>query len=76
MWHHRRDDLKDLRCMTFTSKGASEILVAGCQNVMLKIDVDKGEVLQTVRCSWSLMQGVDQIVNISLRYLPRTTTHS
>lgn len=44
----RRDDMKDLRCMSFSSRGSSEILVAGCQNVMFKIDAEKGEVLQTV----------------------------
>jgi len=43
--------------MCFTSKGASEILVAGCQNVMLKIDVDKGEVLQTVMSSNNAQTG-------------------
>lgn len=34
--------------MNFTSKGTREILVAGCQDEMFKIDVDKGTVTDTV----------------------------
>jgi PAB-dependent poly(A)-specific ribonuclease subunit 2 len=41
--------MKDLRCMAFTSKGVHEILVAGCQELMYKVDVDKGLVTSTVR---------------------------
>lgn len=37
-----------LQCMSFLGKDASEILVAGCQGVMYKIDVDKGVVVQSV----------------------------
>lgn len=37
-----------LQCMSFLGKDASEILVAGCQSVMYKIDVDKGVVVQSV----------------------------
>lgn len=40
--------MKDLRCMSFTSKGTSEILVAGAQDQMLLIDVNRGEVSRTV----------------------------
>jgi hypothetical protein len=38
----------DLQCMSYTSKGTHELLVAGNQNTMFKIDVDKGEITQTV----------------------------
>jgi len=44
----RHENMKDLRCMSFTSKGASEILVAGCQDVMFKIDVEKGRIMEEV----------------------------
>ncbi|KAI0164180.1 PAB-dependent poly(A)-specific ribonuclease subunit PAN2 [Xylariaceae sp. FL1272] len=42
------EDMKELRCMSFTSKGTSEILVAGEQDVMLVIDTIKGEVIKRV----------------------------
>lgn len=35
--------------MNFTSKGTREILVAGCQEHMFKVDVDKGVITDTVR---------------------------
>lgn len=38
----------DLRCMSFTSKGTAEILVAGWQDTMFVIDVNKGEILKQV----------------------------
>lgn len=41
--------MTDLRCMTFTTKGTSEILVAGCQSQMFRIDVEKGVVAEMVR---------------------------
>ena len=34
--------------MSFTSKGTSEIIVAGSQDVMLVIDLNKGEVVKQV----------------------------
>lgn len=40
--------MKDLRCMSFTSKGTSEILVAGLQDYMFTIDVAKGEITKQV----------------------------
>lgn len=39
----------DLRCMSFTGKGTSEIVVAGCQPAMLRIDVEKGTITEKVR---------------------------
>lgn len=41
--------MKDLRCMSFTSKGTSEVVVAGLQDSMLVIDLAKGEVVKKVR---------------------------
>jgi hypothetical protein len=35
--------------MNFTSKGTREILIAGCQEHMFKVDVEKGVVVDTVR---------------------------
>ncbi len=51
----------NLRCMAFTS-GVHEVLVAGCQETMYKIDVDKGVITSTV-CSHSMssMDSTDQI---------------
>lgn len=34
--------------MNFTSKGTREILLAGCQDEMFKVDVEKGVVMDTV----------------------------
>lgn len=45
---HRHDDMKDLRCMSFTSRGTTEIIVAGLQDTMLVIDLHKGEVVKQV----------------------------
>lgn len=45
---YSNDDMEDLRCMSFTSKGTSELLVAGLQDVMFTIDVEKGTVLKQV----------------------------
>lgn len=44
----RSDNFKDLRCMGFTSKGQSEILVAGYQDKMFVVDVNKGEITKEV----------------------------
>ena len=40
--------MSNLQCMSFLSKDNSEVLVAGCQNSMFKIDVEKGTVAQEV----------------------------
>ena len=34
--------------MNFTSKGTREILIAGCQDQMFKVDVEKGIVTHSV----------------------------
>jgi hypothetical protein len=37
--------------MNFTTKDASEVLVAGMQSIMFRIDMEKGTVLEIVRLS-------------------------
>ncbi|KAI0019137.1 PAB-dependent poly(A)-specific ribonuclease subunit PAN2 [Xylariomycetidae sp. FL0641] len=44
IWSIRHEGMKDLRCMSFTSRGTTEILVAGEQDRMFVIDTNKGEV--------------------------------
>ena len=44
----RHDDMTDLRCMSFTSKGTAEIVVAGLQGTMFVIDLTKGEIVKQV----------------------------
>ena len=44
----RHEGMKDLQCMSFTSKGASEIIVGGWQDTMFVIDVVKGEIVKQV----------------------------
>ncbi|KJK89822.1 hypothetical protein H633G_06322 [Metarhizium anisopliae BRIP 53284] len=48
IWHIKHDDMKELRCMSFTSKGTAEIIVAGLQDTMLVIDLNKGEVVKQI----------------------------
>ncbi|KAM3069667.1 poly(A)-specific ribonuclease [Clarireedia jacksonii] len=48
IWHITNEYMKDLRCMSYTSKGTSEILVAGLQDQMFVIDVDKGIITKQV----------------------------
>ncbi|KAI5464781.1 ubiquitin carboxyl-terminal hydrolase-domain-containing protein [Mariannaea sp. PMI_226] len=48
IWHIKNDDMKDLRCMSFTSKGTTEIIAAGLQDTMLIIDLIKGDVVKQV----------------------------
>ncbi len=45
---HSDITMMDLRCMCFLGKDPAVILVAGCQKVMYKIDVEKGQVIQQV----------------------------
>jgi PAB-dependent poly(A)-specific ribonuclease subunit 2 len=39
--------------MNFTSKGTREILIAGCQDHMFKVDVEKGAVTEKVRSNYA-----------------------
>ncbi|KAM3557881.1 hypothetical protein MY1884_004282 [Beauveria asiatica] len=45
---HIHESMRDLRCMSFTSKGTAEIVVAGMQDTMLVIDLNKGEVVKQI----------------------------
>ncbi len=47
----RHEDMKDLQCMSFTSKGTGEIIVAGMGDQMFVIDVHRGEITKKVRHS-------------------------
>lgn len=38
----------DLRCMSFLGKDTNTILAAGWQNVMYKVDVPSGQIVQQV----------------------------
>jgi len=38
----------DLRCISFTAQGGDEIVVAGCQRQMYRVDVEKGTVTETL----------------------------
>jgi len=55
LWHITHESFQDLQCMSFTSKGANELVVAGCQDTMFKIDVETGSITQTVRGSMNSM---------------------
>ncbi|KAI1336970.1 PAB-dependent poly(A)-specific ribonuclease subunit PAN2 [Xylariaceae sp. FL0016] len=48
LWSIRHEDMKELRCMSFTSKGTTEILVAGEQDKMFVIDTNRGEITKQV----------------------------
>jgi hypothetical protein len=44
----RHDSFQDLQCMSFTAKGIHELVVAGGQDTMFKIDSEKGTITQVV----------------------------
>lgn len=47
IWHLTNRDFHDLRCVCFTSKISSEVVLAGCQQTMFVVDVEKGEIVQS-----------------------------
>lgn len=49
--------MKDLHCMSYTSRGTSEIIVAGHQEYMFVIDVNKGEITRQV---WTIFRILDE----------------
>ena len=70
----RHEDMKDLYCMSFTSRGTSEILVAGCQDTMFIIDLNKGEITKQVRiCAHARGNSARLTLDRSIRI---TTTRS
>ncbi|PHH51042.1 PAB-dependent poly(A)-specific ribonuclease subunit PAN2 [Ceratocystis fimbriata CBS 114723] len=48
IWNLRHDTMKDLQCMSYTSRGTFEVLLAGLQNTMLVVDTVRGEVVRQV----------------------------
>lgn len=40
--------MRDLRCMSFVGKDHGYIIAAGCQGIMLKVDTEKGRVVEKV----------------------------
>ena len=71
MSRHSAEDMRDLRCMSFTSKATSEILVAGVQDTMYVIDTNKGEIMK--RVGYLYYCRTEYWLNSS-RYPPHTTT--
>ena len=49
-WHVAGPDMLDLRCMAFIGKGpaSEEVVVAGCQQQMYRINFEKGSVTDTI----------------------------
>lgn len=43
-WHVTHNEMTELRCMSFTAQ-TNRIIVAGCQRVMMTIDIDRGVVV-------------------------------
>ena len=41
--------MKDLCCLSFLGKGNGEVLVAGRQDEMYKIDIEQGQITEKVR---------------------------
>jgi PAB-dependent poly(A)-specific ribonuclease subunit 2 len=56
-WHLNHEEMVDLRCMSFTAQ-LNRILVAGCQNVMFTVDIDKGTIVEKLPTehSYTLMK--------------------
>jgi PAB-dependent poly(A)-specific ribonuclease subunit 2 len=48
LWHVWDPTMTDLRCMAFVGKGQDQLLAAGCQNTMYKIDVENGTIIETI----------------------------
>lgn len=56
----------DLRCMSFTSANATELVVAGCQRHMYRIDVDKGTIIESLSqdppMAYTIMRRANQYI--------------
>lgn len=48
IWHLADTNFTELQCMSFTSKDATEVLVAGMQSTMFRIDMEKGALLEII----------------------------
>jgi len=44
----RDESISNLACMSFLHKNSQQILVAGCQKIMYRIDIEKGTVLERI----------------------------
>ncbi|MCJ1419496.1 poly(A)-specific ribonuclease [Xylographa parallela] len=44
----RTKAMRNLSCMSYMGKGNVSIVVAGCQNVMLKVDVERGRIVEEI----------------------------
>ena len=51
IWHLSSANFIELQCMSFTSKDNNELLVAGIQDQMFKIDIERGQITEYVRDS-------------------------
>ena len=40
--------MKNLSCMSYIGKGNAFIVVAGCQGIMLKVDIERGRIVEEV----------------------------
>jgi hypothetical protein len=58
--------------MNFTSKGTREILIAGCQEHMFKVDVEKGTVTDTVSLDCIMLRATTADRASSLPPTPNT----
>ncbi|KAF2210813.1 hypothetical protein CERZMDRAFT_44622 [Cercospora zeae-maydis SCOH1-5] len=47
-WHIALPEMIDLRCMTFANRDATDLIVAGCQTQLFRIDIEKGIVTETI----------------------------
>lgn len=64
LWHIKDARFQDLYCMAFTSRGPNELVVAGGQNTMLRVDVDKGTIVDQLptQQSYKLLKRAGQYI--------------
>jgi PAB-dependent poly(A)-specific ribonuclease subunit 2 len=48
IWHLTDVNFRQLQCMSYTAKGTNELLVAGLQEQMFKIDIERGQIIEYV----------------------------
>ncbi|KAK4983206.1 poly(A)-specific ribonuclease [Elasticomyces elasticus] len=63
-WHLKHPGFLNLQCMAFTSKGVQEVLIAGLQSQMFKVDVEKGVVTDTIEAEahYTIMKRAGQYI--------------
>ena len=56
----------DLRCISFTSPSGTELVVAGCQHQMYRVDVEKGTIIETLTndpvTTYTMMRRANQYI--------------